>query len=155
MHRGSGSLGRRRGFRIDMEWAVNWSQISLKRGHDHTTIGPRSWFDRDRDWQEETGRSSISHGLVSNIIPNLPILGIYNKLRGIMVNKGRIHRELRYFWDIFWKLIKSDKKLMVEIGENGILWKKTSNRFHVMKNHRIWTWFRGEIANWSGEKFGT
>ena len=42
-------------------------------------------------------RSSISHGLVSKIIPNLPILGIYNELSGIMVNKGRIHRELRYF----------------------------------------------------------
>ena len=53
------------------------------------------------DWRDETARSSISHGLVSKIKPNLPILGIYNELSGIMVNKGRIHRELRYFWDIF------------------------------------------------------
>ena len=66
-------------------------------------------------------RSSISHGIASKIKPNLPILGIYNELKGIMVNKGRIHRELRYFRDIFWKLIKSDKKLMVKIGENGVL----------------------------------
>ena len=42
-------------------------------------------------------RSSISHGLVSKIKPNLPILGIYNKLKGIMLNKGRIHSELMYF----------------------------------------------------------
>ena len=78
-------------------------------------------------WRDETARSSISHSLVSKIIPNLPILGIYHKLKGIMVNKGWIHRELKYFQDIFWKLIKSDEKLMVEIGKNGILWKKTLN----------------------------
>ena len=56
-------------------------------------------------------RSSISHGLVSKIKPNLPILGIYHELKGIMVNKGRIHRELRYFREIFWKLIKLDDEL--------------------------------------------
>ena len=48
-------------------------------------------------WRDETARSSISHGLVSKIIPNLPILGNSLELRGIMVNMGRIHRELRYF----------------------------------------------------------
>ena len=42
-------------------------------------------------------RSSISHGLVSKIIPNLPIWGIKRELRGIMVNTGRIHRELGIF----------------------------------------------------------
>ena len=35
--------------RIGPDFAVNWPQISLKRGHDRTTIGPWSWFDRDRD----------------------------------------------------------------------------------------------------------
>ena len=50
---------------------------------------------------DETGRSSISHGLVSKIFLNLPIWWNYFELRGIMVNKGRIHRELRYFWEIF------------------------------------------------------
>ena len=42
-------------------------------------------------------RSLISHGLVSKIKPNLQILGINHELNVIMVNKGRIHRELRYF----------------------------------------------------------
>ena len=46
-------------------------------------------------------KSSISHGLVSKIKPNLPIWGIKSELNGIMVNNGRIHRELRYFRDIF------------------------------------------------------
>ena len=61
--------------------------------------------------RDETARSSISHGLVSKIKPNLPILGINHELKGIMVNKGPIHRELRYFRDIFWKLIKLDDEL--------------------------------------------
>ena len=38
-----------------------------------------------------------------------------------MVNKGRIHRERRKFLMFSTKLIKSDDKSMVEIGENGIL----------------------------------
>ena len=36
------------------------------------------------------------------IKPNLPIWGIKSELKGIMVNKGRIHKEFRYFQDIFW-----------------------------------------------------
>ena len=50
------------------------------------------------------------------------------------------------------KLIKSDNELMIEIGENGKLRKRTSNRLHGIKNHRIWTRFRGEIEDQSGEK---
>ena len=42
---------------------------------------------------------------------------------------------------------------MVKIVENGILRKKTSNRFHEIKNHWIWIWFREEIEIRSGEKF--
>ena len=38
-----------------------------------------------------------------------------------MVNKGRIHREIRKFMMISSKLIKSNDESMVEIGENGIL----------------------------------
>ena len=38
-----------------------------------------------------------------------------------MVNKGRIHREIRKFLIFSLKLIKSDDKSIVEIGENGIL----------------------------------
>ena len=49
-----------------------------------------------------------------------------------MVTKGRIHREIRKFLMFSSKLIKSDDKSMVEIGESGIL----SNRFHGIKNHR-------------------
>ena len=37
-----------------------------------------------------------------------------------MINKGRIHREIRKFLMFYAKLIKSDDKSMVEIGENGI-----------------------------------
>ena len=42
---------------------------------------------------------------------------------------------------------------MVEIGENDILRKKTSNLFYGIKNRQNRTWFRGEIMNWSGENF--
>ena len=38
-----------------------------------------------------------------------------------MVNKGQIHREIRKFMIFSSKLIKSDDKSMVKIGENGIL----------------------------------
>ena len=38
-----------------------------------------------------------------------------------MVNKGRIHREIRKFLMFSSKLIKSDDELMIEIGENGKL----------------------------------
>ena len=38
-----------------------------------------------------------------------------------MVNKGRIHKEIRKFLMFSLKLIKSDNKSMVEIGKNGIL----------------------------------
>ena len=69
-----------------------------------------------------------------------------------MVNKGRIHMEIRNFLTYSSKLIKSDNELMIEIGENGKLWKITSNRFHGIKNHWIWTWFHKEIKDWSGEK---
>ena len=52
-----------------------------------------------------------------------------------MVNKGRIHREIRKFIMFSSKLIRSDDKSMVEIGENGILCKITSNCFHGIKNY--------------------
>ena len=38
-----------------------------------------------------------------------------------MVNKGRIHKEIRKFLMFSLKLIKSDDKSMVEIREDGIL----------------------------------
>ena len=38
-----------------------------------------------------------------------------------MVNKGRIHTEIKKFMMFSSKLIKLDDKSMIEIGENGIL----------------------------------
>ena len=38
-----------------------------------------------------------------------------------MVNKGRIHREIRKFMMISSKLIKSDDELMIKIRKNGRL----------------------------------
>ena len=38
-----------------------------------------------------------------------------------MVNKGRIHREMKKFLMYSLKLIKSDDELMIEIRENGKL----------------------------------
>ena len=38
-----------------------------------------------------------------------------------MVNKGRIHTEIRKFMMISSTLIKSDDELMIKIGENGRL----------------------------------
>ena len=35
-----------------------------------------------------------------------------------MVNKGQIHRKIRKFMMISSNLIKSDNKLMIEIGDN-------------------------------------
>ena len=45
----------------------------------------------------------------------------YHELRGIMVNMGRIHRELGIFLMISSNLIKSDDELMIKIGENSRL----------------------------------
>ena len=45
-----------------------------------------------------------------------------------MVNKGRIHKEIRDFLEIFWNLIKSDNELVIEIRENGRLRKITQRR---------------------------
>ena len=35
-----------------------------------------------------------------------------------MINKGKIHWEIRKFWMVSLKLIKLDDKSMIEIGEN-------------------------------------
>ena len=51
-----------------------------------------------------------------------------------MVNKGRIHRELRKSMMISSNLIKSDDESMVETGGFGILRKRTRRRFHGIKN---------------------
>ena len=70
-----------------------------------------------------------------------------------MVNKGQIHREIRNFREIFWNLIKSDNKLVIEIRENGRFPKITQRQIHGIKNHSIWISIREEINERSGEKF--
>ena len=55
-----------------------------------------------------------------------------------MVNKGRIHREIRYCREIFWDMIKSDDELVTDIRKNGRLRKITQRRIHGIKNHSIW-----------------
>ena len=47
--------------------------------------------------RDETARLSISRGIASKIIPNLPILRINHEFKGIMVNMGRINKELNNF----------------------------------------------------------
>ena len=47
-----------------------------------------------------------------------------------MVNKGRIHEEIRDFREIYWNLIKSDDELVVEIRKNGTFRKITQRRIH-------------------------
>ena len=70
-----------------------------------------------------------------------------------MVNKGRIHREIRYFLEIFWNLIKSDDELVIEIRGNGGFRKITQRRIYGIKNHSIWISIRGEIKERSAMKF--
>ena len=54
-----------------------------------------------------------------------------------MVNKGRIHRELRYFFGILQIGSKLDKELRWEIGYFGVLIKRTQRRIHKIQNHSI------------------
>ena len=70
-----------------------------------------------------------------------------------MVNKGRIHKEIRDFREIFWNLIKLDDELVIEIRENYGFRKITQRQIHRVKNHLIWIIIRGEIKERSGEKF--
>ena len=70
-----------------------------------------------------------------------------------MVNKGQIHGEIRDFREIFWNLIKSDNKLVIEFRKNGRFRKITQRRIHRIKNHSIWISICGEIKEQSGEKF--
>ena len=46
-----------------------------------------------------------------------------------MVNKGRIHREIRKFMMFSLKLIKSDDKSMVEIDQIGEIEVQSRGRF--------------------------
>ena len=131
------------------------SQFDQKLGLQRKNISFYRKFhcENHRPWRDEIPRSSISHGLVSKINPNLPIWGIKSELRGIMVNKGQIHREFRYFWDIFWNLVKLDDELRWEIRENSAFRKITQRSIRGIKNCSIWISNHGEIKDGSGMKF--
>ena len=66
-----------------------------------------------------------------------------------MVNKGRIHRELRYFREIFSNLVK----LGNELRENDVFRKITQRSIRGIKNCSIWISNHGEIKDGSGMKF--
>ena len=51
-----------------------------------------------------------------------------------MVNKGRIHEEIRDFREIFWNYIKSDDELRGKIREYDRFGKKTQRRIHNQKS---------------------
>ena len=68
-----------------------------------------------------------------------------------MVHKGRIHKEIRYFRNIFWNFYHDE--LVIEIRENGGFRKITQKRIHGIKNHSIWISYRGEIKERSGMIF--
>ena len=81
-----------------------------------------------------------------------------------MVNKGRIHREFRYFQDIFRNLVKLDDELRWEIREMVFLERRLQidstesriiefgldfaekSKFEVERNFRtLKSWFRMKI----------
>ena len=68
-----------------------------------------------------------------------------------MVNKGRIHREIRKFLMYSSKLIKSDNKLMIEIGENSDNFKSIP-RNQESSNLDLISW-RNRKSKWR-ENFG-
>ena len=53
-----------------------------------------------------------------------------SRIDGYNGNKGQIHMEIRYFREIFWKMIKSDDELVIENRENGRFRKITQRRIH-------------------------
>ena len=70
-----------------------------------------------------------------------------------MVNKGRIYRELRYFREIFWNLVKLDDELRWKIRENGGFIKITQRSIRGIKNRSIWISNHREIKDGSERKF--
>ena len=94
-----------------------------------------------------------SHEIMSKLIPNSPILSNNHELRSIVVNKGRIHGQLRKIWIIFWNSVISDDEMWIEIRDFDIFGKKTRRKIHGIKNHWIWIKILEEIIGWTWEKF--
>ena len=82
---------------------------------------------------------------MSKIIPNSPILRNNHELNSIVVNKGQMYGELRYFRGIYSNSIKSKKQLRREIRDFDIFRKITERRIHRIQNPRIWIKICGEI----------
>ena len=70
-----------------------------------------------------------------------------------MVNKGRIHSELRYFLSIFQIWWKSDKELRYKIMDFSNFRKRTPRRIHEIKTHSIWIKIHGEIKEQNSIEF--
>ena len=99
-------------------------------------------------WQNELARLLNTHQFMPKLIPNSPILWNNHELRSIVVNKGRIHGEIRKLWEVFWNSIKSDNESWWETRKINIFGKKTWRLIHRIKNHRIWIKIREEIVDW-------
>ena len=66
-----------------------------------------------------------------------------------MVNKDRIHGEIRDFREIFWNLIKSADELVIEIRENSRFRKITQRRIHGIKSLNLDSYSqRNQRAKW-------
>ena len=63
----------------------------------------------------------------------------------MMVNKGRIHRELRYFLSILQIRSKLDNELKYKIMDFSNFRKTTPRGIHEIKTHSIWIKIHGEI----------
>ena len=83
-------------------------------------------------------------------IPNSPILSNTHELRSIVVNKSRIHGEIRKFWDIFWNSIKSDNEMWWEIRKIDKFEKRTQRQVHGIKN----IWFGSRFVEKSKSELG-
>ena len=68
------------------------------------------------------------------------------------MNKGRIHREWKYFQRTLWKLIKSNTELRWEIRDFYRFRKRTQRRIHRIKNHSIWIKIHGEIKRQKSDR---
>ena len=54
---------------------------------------------------------------------------------------------------IFLNSLKSDNQMWIAIRDFHIFGKKTQRQIHRIKNHWIWIKIRGEIIEWTREKF--
>ena len=62
-----------------------------------------------------------------------------------MVNKGQLHKELRYFQSVLQIWSKWDKELIWEIRDFSNFKNTTLREIHKIKNHSIWIKILEEI----------